>query len=101
MPPPSSPSPGSRTRTASLQTGTLVLGADIVYLSETYPLLLDTLVHLCKDRAVVYLSSKMREEHGTPGFYGDTLPQRFHVKLEHRDPTQNINIYSATLRGKQ
>ncbi|CAB1315163.1 unnamed protein product [Coregonus sp. 'balchen'] len=79
----------------------MVLGADIVYLAETYSLLLDTLVHLCKDGAVAYLSSKMRGEHGTPGFYGDTLPQRFHVKLVHRDPTQNINIYRATLRGKQ
>ncbi|CAB1353887.1 unnamed protein product [Coregonus sp. 'balchen'] len=79
----------------------LVLGADIVYLAETYPLLLDTLAHLCKDGAVAYLSSKMRGEHRTPGFYRDTLPQRFHVELVHRDPTQNINIYRATQRGKQ
>ncbi len=30
-----------------------LLGADIVYLPETFPLLLDTLVHLCRDRVVV------------------------------------------------
>ncbi|KAM3877886.1 EEF1A lysine methyltransferase 3-like [Diretmus argenteus] len=76
----------------------LVLGADIVYLSETYPLLLETLVHLCKNGAVVYLSSKMRREHGTPGFYQETLPSRFHVELVHRDVIQNINIYKASLR---
>ncbi|KAL0978245.1 hypothetical protein UPYG_G00167930 [Umbra pygmaea] len=79
----------------------LVLGADIVYHAETYPLLLETLVHLCKDGAVAYLSSKMRGEHGTPGFYRDTLPQRFHVELVNRDPSQNINIYRAILREKQ
>uniref|UniRef100_A0A8C8C244 Uncharacterized protein n=1 Tax=Oncorhynchus tshawytscha TaxID=74940 RepID=A0A8C8C244_ONCTS len=60
---------------------------NIVYLSETYPLLLDTLAHLSKDRTVTYLSSKMRGDHGTP-------------KLLHRYPTQNINIYRATQRGK-
>ncbi|XP_071393633.1 EEF1A lysine methyltransferase 3-like [Centroberyx affinis] len=79
----------------------LVLGADIVYLSETYPLLLETLVHLCKNGAVVYLSSKMRREHGTPGFYEESLPSRFHVELAHRDAKQNINIYKASLRREQ
>ncbi|KAJ7999918.1 hypothetical protein DPEC_G00199390 [Dallia pectoralis] len=79
----------------------LVLGADIVYLAETYPLLLDTLVHLCKGGAVAYLSSKMRGEHGTPVFYRHTLPQKFHVELVHCDPAQNINIYRALLRGTQ
>ncbi|KAM4613929.1 EEF1A lysine methyltransferase 3-like [Polymixia lowei] len=79
----------------------LVLGADIVYLSETYPLLLETLVHLCKNGAVVYLSSKMRREHGTPGFFEESLPNRFHVELVHRDVKQNINVYKAYLRGGQ
>ncbi|KAG5274869.1 hypothetical protein AALO_G00141040 [Alosa alosa] len=76
----------------------LVLGADIVYLSDTYPLLLETLTHLCEDGAVVYLSSKMRKEHGTPCFYDDDLPQKFQVELVQRDQEQNINIYRATLR---
>ncbi|XP_029906801.1 EEF1A lysine methyltransferase 3 [Myripristis murdjan] len=79
----------------------LVLGADIVYLSETYPLLLETLVHLCKNGAVVYLSSMMRKEHGTPGFFEESLPSRFHVELVHRDAKQNINIYRASLRTAQ
>lgn len=76
----------------------LVLGADIVYLSDTYPSLLETLTHLCKDGAVAYLSSKMRKEHGTPRFYENDLPQRFQVELVQHDQVQNINIYQAIVR---
>ncbi|XP_042589444.1 EEF1A lysine methyltransferase 3 isoform X2 [Cyprinus carpio] len=75
-----------------------VLGADIVYLPETFPLLLDTLVHLCRDGAVVYLASTMRREHGAQDFYDRVLPQMFSVELVQRDPENNINIYKATLR---
>ncbi|XP_035488234.1 EEF1A lysine methyltransferase 3-like [Scophthalmus maximus] len=76
----------------------LVLCADIIYLPETYPLLVETLAHLCKNGAVVYLSSKMRKEHETPVFFKERLPNRFNVELLHRDERQNINIYRASLR---
>uniref|UniRef100_A0A8C7Y0M3 EEF1A lysine methyltransferase 3 n=1 Tax=Oryzias sinensis TaxID=183150 RepID=A0A8C7Y0M3_9TELE len=79
----------------------LVLGADIIYLPETYPLLLKTLAHLCKSGAVVYLSSKMRREHGTHIFFEEYLPSRFHVTLIHRDEKQNNNIYRASLRTEE
>ncbi|XP_077097993.1 EEF1A lysine methyltransferase 3-like [Siphateles boraxobius] len=75
-----------------------VLGADIVYMPETFPLLLDTLVHLCKDGAVVFLASPMRREHGAHDFYNCVLPKMFKVELVQRDPESNINIYKATLR---
>ncbi|XP_059185532.1 EEF1A lysine methyltransferase 3-like [Centropristis striata] len=76
----------------------LVLCADIIYLPETYPLLVETLAHLCKSGAVVYLSSKIRKEHQTPRFYEECLLSRFNVELVHRDDNQNINIYRASLR---
>ncbi|KAL2090675.1 hypothetical protein ACEWY4_012938 [Coilia grayii] len=76
----------------------LVLGADIVYLPDTFPLLLETVTHLCKDGAVAYLSSKMRREHKTPRFFDDDLPQMFHVELVQHDAQQNISIYQATMR---
>lgn len=79
----------------------LVLGADIIYLPETYPLLVETLTHLCKSDAMVYLSSKMRKEHRTPGFFEEQLPSRFNVELVHRDDNQNNNIYRASLRKEQ
>ncbi|KAG9260449.1 EEF1A lysine methyltransferase 3 [Astyanax mexicanus] len=75
-----------------------VLGTDIIYMPETFPLLLDTLVHLCGGGATVYLSSKMRQEHGTQDFYDHWLPQRFEVELVQREPEENINIYRAVLR---
>ncbi|XP_008282904.1 protein-lysine methyltransferase METTL21B isoform X2 [Stegastes partitus] len=79
----------------------LVLCADIIYLPETYPLLVETLTHLCKNGASVYLSSKMRKEHETPSFYEEHLPSRFNVELVHRDDKQNNNIYKASLRTDQ
>ncbi|XP_047438559.1 EEF1A lysine methyltransferase 3-like [Mugil cephalus] len=79
----------------------LVLCADIIYLPETYPLLVETLAHLCSNGASVYLSSKMRKEHKTPSFYQEHLPSRFNVELVHQDEKQNNNIYKATLRTGQ
>ncbi|MEQ2290793.1 hypothetical protein AMECASPLE_006648 [Ameca splendens] len=79
----------------------LVLCADIVYLPETYPLLVETLAHLCKNGAVAYLSSKMRREHQTQSFYEEQLPSRFNVELVRRDDYQNNNIYRASKRAEE
>ncbi|XP_067287224.1 EEF1A lysine methyltransferase 3-like [Pseudorasbora parva] len=75
-----------------------VLGSDIVYLPESFPPLLDTLAHLSKDGAVVYLASPMRSELGAQDFYSRLLPQSFSVELVRRDPNTNISVYKATLR---
>uniref|UniRef100_A0A8C7ZE56 Protein N-lysine methyltransferase METTL21A n=1 Tax=Oryzias sinensis TaxID=183150 RepID=A0A8C7ZE56_9TELE len=40
----------------------LVLGADIIYLEDTFASLLRTLLHLCHDTTVVLLSCKIRYE---------------------------------------
>lgn len=79
----------------------LVLCADIIYLPETYPLLVETLAHLCKNGATAYLSSKMRAEHQAQSFYEEFLPSRFNVELVHRDDEQNNNVYRATLQWQQ
>lgn len=76
----------------------VVLCADIVYLPETYPLLVETLAHLCKNGAKAYLSSKMRTEHQAPSFFEEFLPSRFNVELVHRDDEQNNNVYRASLQ---
>ncbi|XP_020792693.1 EEF1A lysine methyltransferase 3 [Boleophthalmus pectinirostris] len=76
----------------------LVLGADLIYLPETFLLLVETLVHLCHSGTVVFFCSKMRTEHKTEEFYEEYLPTRFRVELVQRDELQNINIYKATLR---
>ncbi|XP_010642858.1 EEF1A lysine methyltransferase 3 isoform X3 [Fukomys damarensis] len=73
----------------------LVLGADIVYLEPTFPLLLGTLQHLCGPHGTIYLASKMREEHGTENFFQHLLPQHFQLELAQRDEDENVNIYRA------
>ncbi|XP_017502680.1 EEF1A lysine methyltransferase 3 isoform X2 [Manis javanica] len=76
----------------------LVLGADIVYLEPTFPLLLGTLQHLCGPNGTIYLASKMREEHGTESFFQHLLPQHFQLELAQRDEDENVNIYRARHR---
>ncbi|XP_065380570.1 EEF1A lysine methyltransferase 3 isoform X2 [Macaca fascicularis] len=76
----------------------LVLGADIVYLEPTFPLLLGTLQHLCRPHGTIYLASKMREEHGTESFFQHLLPQHFQLELAQRDEDENVNIYRARHR---
>uniref|UniRef100_A0A8C3S729 EEF1A lysine methyltransferase 3 n=1 Tax=Chelydra serpentina TaxID=8475 RepID=A0A8C3S729_CHESE len=73
-----------------------VLGADIVYLKDTYPLLIRTLRHLCGPHSAIYLSSKMRQEHSTAEFYEALLPLHFTSELAYRDENENINIYRVT-----
>lgn len=100
--------PGGRARVCALSWGIdqhvfpgnydLVLGADIVYLEPTFPLLLGTLRHLCGPHGTIYLASKMRAEHGTETFFRRLLPQHFHLELAQRDEDVNVNIYRARHR---
>nr|XP_056720730.1 EEF1A lysine methyltransferase 3 [Euleptes europaea] len=76
-----------------------ILGADIVYLKDTYPSLIRTLQHLCGPRSTIYLSSKMRQEHSTVLFFETLLPMHFTSKLAFRDENENINIYKVTQKS--
>lgn len=76
-----------------------ILGADIVYLKDTYPLLIRTLQHLCGVQSTIYLSSKMRQEHSTPLFFETLLPMHFTSTLAFRDEVENINIYKVTRKS--
>ncbi|XP_062975758.1 EEF1A lysine methyltransferase 3 [Elgaria multicarinata webbii] len=76
-----------------------ILGADIVYLKDTYPLLIRTLQHLCGAQSTIYLSSKMRQEHSTEFFFETLLPMHFTSKLAFRDEAENINIYEVTSKN--
>ncbi|XP_060987190.1 EEF1A lysine methyltransferase 3 isoform X4 [Dama dama] len=101
--------PGGRAQVRALSWGAdqhvfpgdydLVLGADIVYLESTFPLLLGTLRHLCGPHGTIYLASKMREEHRAESFFQHLLPQHFHLELAQRDEDENVNIYRARHRG--
>ncbi|XP_073519362.1 LOW QUALITY PROTEIN: EEF1A lysine methyltransferase 3 [Phyllobates terribilis] len=73
-----------------------VLGADIIYLKETYDLLIQTLLHLSGPQTTILLSSKMRKEHGTMDFFQNLLPQYFNVEIVKRDADDDLNIYRMT-----
>lgn len=100
--------PGGRAQVCALSWGIdqhvfpgnydLVLGADIVYLEPTFPMLLGTLQHLCGPQGTIYLASKMRAEHGAETFFQCLLPQHFHLELAQRDEDVNVNIYRARHR---
>lgn len=71
----------------------LVLGADIVYLEETFPALLRTLEHLSSGRTVVLLSCRLRYDRDER-FLG-LLRRKFTVQEVHYDSQRDIHIYKA------
>ncbi|NWH40584.1 MT21A methyltransferase, partial [Chloropsis hardwickii] len=71
----------------------LILGADIVYLEETFAELLQTLEHLCSERAVILLSCRIRYERDLK--FLKMLRERFSVSEVHYDSSKDVHIYKA------
>ncbi|MEQ2210033.1 hypothetical protein XENOCAPTIV_007476 [Xenoophorus captivus] len=71
----------------------LVLGADIIYLEETFPALLLTLEHLCSESTVVLLACKIRYERDTN--FLSMLQHQFTVEEVHYDKDRDIHVYKA------
>lgn len=72
----------------------LVLGADIVYLEETFIPLLKTMEYLCSDSTLVLLSCKIRYERDNA--FLNMLKQRFRVEEAYYDQGRDIHIFKAT-----
>lgn len=72
----------------------LVLGADIVYLEDTFVPLLQTLEHLCSDATVVLLSCKIRYQRDTN--FLSMLRERFTVEEVYYDEQRDIHVYKAS-----
>ncbi|XP_028277056.1 protein N-lysine methyltransferase METTL21A-like [Parambassis ranga] len=71
----------------------LVLGADIVYLEDTFVPLLHTMEHLCSDTTVVLLACKIRYERDTN--FLSMLKERFTVEEVSYDKQRDIHVYKA------
>ncbi|NXP90912.1 MT21A methyltransferase, partial [Passerina amoena] len=71
----------------------LILGADIVYLEETFAELLQTLEHLCSERTVILLSCRIRYERDLK--FLKMLRERFSVSEVHYDSSKDVHIYKA------
>lgn len=74
----------------------IVLGADIVYLEDTFVSLLQTMEHLCSENTVILLSCKIRYERDTK--FLDMMKQRFIVEEIHYESQRDIHIYKAVKR---
>ncbi|XP_033837980.1 protein N-lysine methyltransferase METTL21A [Periophthalmus magnuspinnatus] len=72
----------------------LVLGADIVYLENTFVPLLKTMEHLCSDATTILLSCKIRYERDNT--FLDMLKQRFRVKEVYYDEERDIHIFKVS-----
>ncbi|XP_037618262.1 protein N-lysine methyltransferase METTL21A [Sebastes umbrosus] len=71
----------------------LVLGADIVYLEDTFVPLLHTLEHLCSDSTVVLLACKIRYKRDTD--FLSMLKHKFTVEEVHYDKQRDIHVYKC------
>ncbi|XP_077175378.1 protein N-lysine methyltransferase METTL21A isoform X2 [Paroedura picta] len=70
-----------------------ILGADIVYLEETFPALLQTLDHLCTDHTVILLACRMRYKRDQN--FLRMLRGIFSVQEVHYDTGNDIHIFKA------
>ncbi|KAM6348702.1 LOW QUALITY PROTEIN: protein N-lysine methyltransferase METTL21A [Alca torda] len=70
-----------------------ILGADIVYLEETFAELLQTLDHLCSEQTVILLSCRIRYERDHK--FLKMLRGRFSVYEVHYDSSKDVHIYKA------
>ncbi|KAM9494461.1 protein N-lysine methyltransferase METTL21A isoform 1-T2 [Clarias gariepinus] len=71
----------------------LVLGADIVYLEETFSALLQTLEHLSSENTEVLLACRIRYERDER--FLSMLGNRFSVQEVYYDSERDVHIYSA------
>ncbi|XP_059183618.1 protein N-lysine methyltransferase METTL21A [Centropristis striata] len=71
----------------------VVLGADIVYLEDTFVPLLQTLDHLCSDSSVVLLACKIRYKRDTD--FLSMLEQRFVLEEVYYDKQRDIYVYKS------
>ncbi|NXX43778.1 MT21A methyltransferase, partial [Tricholaema leucomelas] len=70
-----------------------ILGADIVYLEETFADLLQTLEHLCSERTVILLACRIRYERDHK--FLKMLSGLFSVYEVHYDASKDVHIYKA------
>ncbi|KAG8521032.1 Protein N-lysine methyltransferase METTL21A [Galemys pyrenaicus] len=77
----------------------LILGADIIYLEETFSDLLQTLDHLCSNNSIILLACRIRYERDNDFLV--MLERRFTVRKVHYDPEKDVHVYKAQKRNQR
>lgn len=72
-----------------------ILGADIVYIEETFQQLLDTLLHLSNVKNKVLLSCRIRYDRDVR--FLTMMKKHFRVEEVYHDDKRNIKVYVAQL----
>ncbi|KAL8566128.1 hypothetical protein ACOMHN_005104 [Nucella lapillus] len=75
----------------------VILGADIIYIEDTFPDLLRTLLHFMGPGTRVLLSCKIRYEKDSR--FLSMMQEHVHVSKVHFDADKDIHIYSAVRDG--
>lgn len=76
-----------------------ILGADIVYLEETFADLLQTLDHLCSDQTTILLSCRLRYERDQE-FFG-RMKGLFSVQEVFYNPDHDVHIFKAQKKAQK
>ncbi|XP_067847798.1 EEF1A lysine methyltransferase 3-like [Heptranchias perlo] len=75
----------------------IILGSDIVYNPTQFQNLIQTLLHIAKEKTTIYLSSDVKYREGAADFHDVLLPTRFNCELIH---TSGSNcIYKVTKKA--
>ncbi|ELK04878.1 Protein FAM119A [Pteropus alecto] len=77
----------------------LILGADIIYLEETFTDLLQTLEHLSSNQSVILLACRIRYERDNN--FLAMLERQFTVSKVHYDPEKDVHIFKAQKRNQR
>uniref|UniRef100_A0A8C5PUH4 Protein N-lysine methyltransferase METTL21A n=1 Tax=Leptobrachium leishanense TaxID=445787 RepID=A0A8C5PUH4_9ANUR len=77
----------------------VIVGADIIYLEETFPDLLKTILHLSSEHTLVLLSFRLRYQRDQN--FLDMMKEHFNVKEVHYDSHTDVHIYKAHRKGSQ
>ena len=76
------------------ETYQVIIGADIIYIEETFPDLIKTLLHLSDEKTIILLSCKIRYDRDRR--FLALLEESFSVELLLHENNRDIYIYSAT-----
>ncbi|XP_040295938.1 protein N-lysine methyltransferase METTL21A [Bufo bufo] len=71
----------------------VILGADLIYLEETFQDLLKTIIHLSTERTVILLSCRLRYQRDHN--FLDMMRKHFTVDQVHYDKNVDVYIYKA------
>ncbi|XP_067894310.1 EEF1A lysine methyltransferase 3-like [Heterodontus francisci] len=73
-----------------------ILGSDIVYQSDAYPDLVDTLLHLSSEHTTIYLATEFRTDNGSLAFHEVLLTEYFNCGIVDTSKDKDIAVYKIS-----